>query len=194
MTDDRTSRFRKAGATIDLRLGDLLGELGHALTEMMGRLETGGSQEIRRDYTIETGKGPLRAETGIRVRVAGAAAPSARPQPVNRPRAAASRPAPEPAAPPSSPPSSPPSPPQPIAAEIFLEADQWQLVADLPGVPREALVLARDGGDLVISAEGRGRRFHGRFALPAGLELEAIGVSLRNGILELAADLPGEAP
>ena len=180
MTDEKKSRFRKVGEEIDLRLGDLLGELGQALTDMVGRLDS-GTQEIRRDYTIETGKGPLRAETGIRVRVAGTAAPPSRPQPVNRPPQSRTNPTTVPAE----------TAPRPLAAEILCDDGQWQLVADLPGVAREALVLARDGGDLVITATGRGRRYQGRFALPAGLELEAITVSLRNGILELTATLPG---
>lgn len=182
MSDDKKPRFQKAGEQIDLRLGDLLGELGSALSEMMGRLESGSSQEMRRDYTVETARGPMRAETGIRIRVAGTEMPGpppGRPRPGNRPQRATSS-------------TSEPPPPRPIRAEILAADGEWQLVADLPGIPREALTLVRDGADLVVTAEDRGRSYRGRFALPEGIELDDIEVSLRNGILELTAPLSGK--
>ncbi|ARE42203.1 Gas vesicle protein GvpH, heat shock protein Hsp20 [Rhodovulum sp. P5] len=189
MDEKNKDRFRKAGEEIDVRLGDLLGDLGSALSEMMDRLESGQSQEVRRDYSVDTGKGPIRAETGIRVRVAGQEVGSTRqpraPRPVNRP---AGKPAARAEA------AAPASPkPRPIAADIFSDGGQWQLVADLPGIDADGLTLSEEGAELVVAATGRGRRFEGRFTMPEGLGLADLSVSLNNGILEITAELPGEA-
>jgi len=72
MTDDKRRKAEDTIAELDLRLDGLLGKLGASLGEMVERLERGEDGEVRRSHEIRTPKGPLRAETGVRVRVGGA--------------------------------------------------------------------------------------------------------------------------
>ncbi|MEM9757477.1 MAG: Hsp20/alpha crystallin family protein, partial [Pseudomonadota bacterium] len=145
--------------------------------EALAKLDTLGEGEIRQDHTFESAKGPIRASAGIRIRPAGGAAPapgSRRPEtPINTPK------------------STPQS--RPIAATILDDGALWQLIADLPGVDRAGIALALADGHLVITAEGRGRRFEGRFEMPSGADLDALTVGAQNGILEIAFRRP-EAP
>ncbi|MEL6207370.1 MAG: Hsp20/alpha crystallin family protein [Pseudomonadota bacterium] len=82
MADDKRRKIEETMADLDLRLDGLLGKLGGTLGEMLERLDSGETAEFRRDHEVQTARGPLRAETGIRVRMggleAGAAHPGAR--------------------------------------------------------------------------------------------------------------------
>ena len=71
MTEGRKKTGRMAVDGIDAGLGDILGALGAALTEVIGRLDQDGAGEVRRDFEVETDRGPLRAQAGIRVRMGG---------------------------------------------------------------------------------------------------------------------------
>ncbi|ACM03609.1 Hsp20/alpha crystallin family protein [Cereibacter sphaeroides] len=176
MSDEKKPDPGRTTADIELRFGSLLSALGSALSDMTGRLESGQSREIRRDHTIDVGMGPIRTETRIRVRYASnIGSAGLEPGPM--------REAPE----------KPPVPARPIQADIATVGRTWQLQADLPGVAEEDLTLELDAGDLLISAEGSGRRYEGRFPLPAGVVLADIRISLKSGILDLTAPLP-EAP
>jgi HSP20 family molecular chaperone IbpA len=173
-----------ARGEIDLKLGNLLGELGTALSEMIGRLEQGSTGEILRDREFTTDRGPVRAQAGIRIRLAGTEAPRRRSAGAPRPEAAApaSRPAP------GSAPGQGPAPgpePRPIQAEVVDDGRTWRLTAELPGAARDDLELAVEDGDLVITALTRTRSFADRVALPAATMLADLRVSLQNGILEI---------
>lgn len=168
---------------IDLRLDGLLGELGRTLGDMIERLD-GGSGEVRRSRSFETGRGPVRAEAGIRIRAGGLGLPPGRPQPAARERQAGTAPS-----------TAQPPVPCPIDAAVEEEAGLWTLTADLPGVGAQDLSLSERDGHLHIAATARHRSYEGSFALPPGVTLADIEVSLRNGILNLTARLPGpEAP
>lgn len=179
MTDKRKT-FRDAAAEIDIRLGDLLGELGTALQEAANRVHEAGEGEVRRESTWQTGSGPVRASAGIRIRTLGAGDGGATPKtdrdpgrPVNRDTPKQ----PEAAEPPA----------RPISATILDEPSHWTLVADLPGITADDVALSQGEEGLVVDAVGRARRFRGSFPLPDDIAVDALTVSMRNGILELTA-------
>ena len=183
MTGKRGRTGGNAFDMIDLRLGDLFGELGEALSEMIDRLDEGGSGEIRRDHRIETARGPIRAQAGIRIRMAGRDATGAGRDPA-QPRAPGPAPAPKT--------SSKSKDARPIEADIVSDHCLWHLVADLPGASRDRLEIAVEDGQLVVSARTPTRHYTDRFELPPGVTLAALRVSLENGILEIETDLGEE--
>ncbi len=71
MDDEKRKKLDATVTQLDLRLGGLLGKLGDTLAEMADRLEAGEDGEIRRTQEISTPRGPIRAETGIRIRFGG---------------------------------------------------------------------------------------------------------------------------
>lgn len=175
MTDDRKQRMESARQEIGLRLDGLFGELGKALNEVVGRLDEAGA-EVRHTHSFTTGDKPVQAHADIRFRVGGleGAATSAPPR-------AAAEPA-SPAAP----------PPREINATILQDAGHWSLTAEVPGVAEEDLKLEVGQGRITLSATGTGARYAGTFDAPATLTRDAITVSLRNGILDLSAEIGGE--
>lgn len=164
---------------IDLRLDGLLGEVGKVLGDVFEKLEDGTS-ELRHSQDIQTSKGPVRAEAGIRVRMGGATfgggSDTVEPtiQPVNTSRQDSEARA--------------------ISASILSEPGLWNLTADLPGVAEDGLTLDVTGGTLTIEATASARRYYGQFEVPGELTRDAITVSLKNGILDLTAPLIDEAP
>jgi HSP20 family molecular chaperone IbpA len=175
MTEGRKKTGRAAVDGVDAGLGTLLGTLGAALSEVIGRLDQGGAGEVRRDFEVETDRGPLRAQAGIRVRMGGFdtgwrdPADAREPAPVRAGAAA------------------PEGDARPIATEIVDDGTVWRLTADLPGVARKDLSIMVEHGMLVLSAAGRGRRYSDRFAVPHGTGPEDLRVSLRHGVLEIEA-------
>jgi HSP20 family protein len=82
--------------------------------------------------------------------------------------------------------------------DVYENADEILLVADLPGVLSESLKLDLDNGELLLEAvrtgTGDGRMmeaeygdctFQRRFALPAGIDSAKVSADLKNGVLEL---------
>ncbi len=176
MTEGPKSGPKNTANTLDLRLDGLLGELGRAVSEMVERLESGAG-EVTREQSFDTGRGPVKAQAGIRIRMGGVevqsdTAPSAR-----RPT--------QPAA------ETPPSAPKPrdLTGTILEEDGIWSLSADLPGVSEEDLTLNAEDGQLIVTATARGRQYVGRFPFPEGLRTSDLTVSLRHGILDLTAPL-----
>jgi HSP20 family molecular chaperone IbpA len=156
-------------------LGELLGTLGAAISEMITRLDEGGAGEVRRDVEFKTDKGAIRAEAGVRVRLAGGEWRGAE----ARASRHHGRPAGEEAR------ASTDMPVRPINAEVLDDGTVWRLTADIPGVARDDLVLVVEDGMLALSATARGRRYMDRIALPAGTSHDMLRVSLQNGILEI---------
>ena len=183
MTEDAKKKLNEAREQIDIRLGGLFSELGSALTEMLDRIDTEGSAEVRREHEFETPRGPIRAQTGIRIRTLGGAQTERRGRdpaaPVNPDRAPQQKRAKAPG--------DLKTPPRTISAEIFEDDASWVLTADLPGIVETDLTLSEEGGDLVIEANGRGRRYRDHVTLPDGVSIADIVVTLQNGILELRA-------
>jgi HSP20 family molecular chaperone IbpA len=175
MTDKKTDRAALDG--IDIRLGDLFGDLGAALTEMIERLDAGTDGEVRRVHEFDTARGPIRAQAGIRIRMGGIEAGRGGRDP-SRPTAAEP---PRAAAPPGR------APARPIHADIVDDGEIWSLTADLAGVAQEDLALSIAEGELVIAAEARNRRYADRVPVPPGTEVAHLRISLQNGILEIEA-------
>jgi HSP20 family protein len=84
------------------------------------------------------------------------------------------------------------------AVDVYENADEILLVADLPGVASDALKVDLDNGELLLEAtrtgDSEGRMveseygdctFQRRFALPAGIDAAKVAADLRNGVLEL---------
>lgn len=82
--------------------------------------------------------------------------------------------------------------PWPVEATILEVDGRWTLVADLPGVGPEGVTIAEGEGGrgLVVEAQGRRRRYAGRFDLPPGLRAAGLSMSMVNGVLELHGEVP----
>lgn len=70
--------------------------------------------------------------------------------------------------------------------------DVWEndaellLVADLPGVPADAVDVQFDDGELVIEGRrAKGRAYRRAFALSDGFDLDKVAARHGNGVLEL---------
>ncbi len=183
MSHERKKSNSSTDTIGDIRHGfdGLLGALGDVISEVSERLEAGEAREVHKSFEVETGKGPVRAEAGVRVRFAdgaGGARSNSRAsmaRAVNPERKKETARATEPM-------------PRAIDFEIFEDESIWLLIADIPGVDREELKLSEADGDLVIETIGA-RRFRATCALPEGIRAASLNVSLRNGILELTANV-----
>lgn len=184
MSRDRKDRQQGDAPFVEIRQGidGLIGTLGEVFSEISDRLETGEAREVRKTFEWDTGKGPVRAEAGVRMRFADAgqgAASTSRPmtQPANPDRRTPNKPfkAPE---------------PRPIDFEIVETDGTWRLTADIPGVDDTELFLCEDGGELVIETTGD-RKYRVVCPLPDGQTVEGLNVSLRNGILEISSHTDG---
>lgn len=184
-------------ADIEGALEGLLGKLGGTLAELLGKLETGEAGEVRRSATFETGRGPVRAETGIRIRVGGhdVGGPATGPEPVNRPGgqgggtdrterdvSSAPRPDPDP---------SRGGQIREVAFETCVAGLRWIASAELPGVALDDVALRAVDGVLRLETTGA-RRFRGEVALPEAGRSDGMETVLRNGILEVSIGLEGE--
>lgn len=82
--------------------------------------------------------------------------------------------------------------------DVFENATEYLVVADLPGVPREALTVSFDDGELRIAAKRGDERpgqplamesgaadYERAFAMPDGIDAEAIAAQLANGVLRV---------
>lgn len=195
------SRFEQAGSEIDLRLGDLLGQIGEALSEAAERLESGDSGEIRRERDFDTGSGPIRASAGIRISTPGGQARKSgatggqagsqtggrRPdQPVNTPGAT-------PTEPPSRAPRKVKVPAlRRVETTIFEEPNHWSLVADMPGITRADVTLTAGDGILRVEAVTTARHYILETAQPVGWT--RFDYTVHNGILEVQAAPTEESP
>lgn len=175
MTDDPRKKLKQAAQDIDLGLNTLFGALGDAIGDMVSKLEDGKSGAVTRDHVIDTDKGPVRAQAGIRVQMGGLGAartdgPAATAKPINPNRNT----------------SQPQRPPRARALEydIFEEQDAWIFTADMPGVGRDALRLDRDGTHLDLKTTGS-RLFEARVDLGKPFDFDRIETRLHNGVLTL---------
>ena len=175
MSKSRKSPFEEAQEQIDIRLGGLLGEIGAAVSEALEKLD--GDGEVHTIRTFDSGRGPVRASAGIRIRpLGGGASHSARApdRPINDPK-----------------PDRPPEDvPRDISATILDDAKHWRLIAELPGIGPEGVSLETTGATLIITAEGRGRKYQSTFDLPMPTPTDALDQKIQNGILEITLVKP----
>jgi HSP20 family protein len=63
-----------------------------------------------------------------------------------------------------------------------------RVVADLPGVDKEAIDLQCDGTVLTIDATGEGREYRDRLTLPTRVDEHSADATYNNGVLEVTFD------
>ena len=69
--------------------------------------------------------------------------------------------------------------------DVYDEGEVVRLVADLPGVEKDAIDLKCDGEILTISAASARREYDERIRLPARVDEHSANASFRNGVLEV---------
>lgn len=69
--------------------------------------------------------------------------------------------------------------------DVFDTDEEVRVVADLPGVTKEAIDLQCDGRTLTVDAAAEGREYHERVRLPRRVDEHAAEAAYNNGILEV---------
>jgi HSP20 family protein len=72
--------------------------------------------------------------------------------------------------------------------DVYDEESTVRLVADLPGVEKDAIDLKCDGKTLTISAASARREYDERIRLPARVDEHSATATFRNGVLEVTFD------
>jgi HSP20 family protein len=72
--------------------------------------------------------------------------------------------------------------------DIHEETDQLRIVADLPGVEKEAIDLKCDGEVLTITAASDRREYEERVRLPTAVDEHSAAATYNNGVLEVTFD------
>lgn len=71
--------------------------------------------------------------------------------------------------------------------------DTVRIVADVPGVEKEAIDLKCDGTTLYVTAGGSEREYSERIDLPARVDEHSADASYNNGVLEVSFDRTGDS-
>lgn len=69
--------------------------------------------------------------------------------------------------------------------DVFENADGYQVVADLPGVNKDALHLSWTKGELTLEGQDGDRFYRRAFTVPDGIDSAHITADLANGVLTL---------
>jgi len=72
-----------------------------------------------------------------------------------------------------------------VHVDVRQREETVDVVADLPGVPKEAIDLQCDGETLTVDAAGNGREYHERVRLPVRVDEHSADATYNNGILEV---------
>jgi HSP20 family protein len=72
--------------------------------------------------------------------------------------------------------------------DVFDEGDTVRLVADLPGVEKDAVDLKCDGETLTVSAASDRREYDERVRLPTRVDEHSAAASFNNGVLQVTFD------
>lgn len=75
-----------------------------------------------------------------------------------------------------------------IHYDVHESDDEVRVVADLPGVTKEAISLQCDGQSLTVDAAGEEREYHERIRLPRRVDEHSAEATYNNGILEITFD------
>lgn len=163
---------------IEAGLGTLLSALGDAVAEVTQRLGDGQTGEFHRSIDIETARGPLRAEAGVRVRFADQVGAAARMDP-NEPEPGDTEPAAD------TPEKQAPTRQRAASFEVEDTGGVWRAVVDLPGAGPDALKLSERDGHAIVETTGA-RQYRAEVPLPPTVRIADLAVTLRNGVLELS--------
>lgn len=80
------------------------------------------------------------------------------------------------------------APSRDIHLDIYEEDEAVRVVADIPGVEKEAIDLKCDGEELTIDASGPEREYFERVRLPVAVDEHSASATYNNGILEVSFD------
>ena len=69
--------------------------------------------------------------------------------------------------------------------DVFENADEFLVIADLPGVTRDALDVSWAKGDLTLEAQNGERLYRRAFTMPDGIDASQITADLIQGVLTL---------
>jgi len=72
--------------------------------------------------------------------------------------------------------------------DVHESDEEVRVVADLPGVEKEAIDLQCDGRTLTVDAAGGDREYRDRIRLPRRVDEHSADASYNNGILEVTFD------
>jgi len=72
--------------------------------------------------------------------------------------------------------------------DVHESDEELRLVADLPGVSKEAIDLRCDGRTVTIEARGDRREYSERVRLPAPVDEHSASATFNNGVLEVTFD------
>lgn len=175
MVDKKKNTSDHAQRQVDFALEDLLKPLSEALGQMISGLDGYKGQDIDTDRTFETSRGPVRAQSGLRIKVGGLPIPTSAKRPAVTP-INTNRPTPAEAKSPAS--------NRSFAYEVFEIDNGWLLTADLPGVTHDELTFTKTNRTLTITSTEK-TRYQTEVSLGDDFDTANISVELRNGILEL---------
>lgn len=77
---------------------------------------------------------------------------------------------------------------QNVHFDIHESDDQIRVIADIPGVNKEAIDLQCDGDSLHLDATDGNRRYNERVSLPGRVDEHAASATYNNGVLEVVFD------
>jgi HSP20 family protein len=77
--------------------------------------------------------------------------------------------------------------------DVHDEGESIRLVADLPGVEKEAIDLKCDGETLTIAASGPEREYDERIRLPVRVDERSAQATFNNGVLQVTFDKTDES-
>jgi HSP20 family protein len=187
---------RAALSEISERLTALMGEVKTAFEHAekagqnaAGQSMAGAKGENAREFTIDTPAGPLKGMASVRMGALTDRMPAAAPA-----RNAAQhevKPRPKPTSRAASPAAEVDDAREPLV-DVFDEAGEVLIVAELPGVKPEEVTVAIEDGALVIATTGA-RRFRAVRTLPASIDEASLARAMRNGILEIRLAKTGAA-
>ena len=76
---------------------------------------------------------------------------------------------------------------------VYETDEEIRVVADLPGVDKEALRIKCDGRHVTISASTSASEYEERIELPARVDEHSASASFNNGVLEITLDRTGSS-
>ena len=165
------SRFKKGSPKgtvrdIDQGLGDLFGALTDAIGEMVTRIEAGDSGKVTRHEVFDTGRGPIRAQAGVTLRMGGVAGTEEADtyKPVKRTNPSRQ------------------SQHRSVPYEVIEEKKYWVLTAEVPGITENDLDLSQKGTTLLLRTTGT-RQYAVDVDLENEFNMNDVAHDLRNGIL-----------
>lgn len=84
------------------------------------------------------------------------------------------------------------SPAVPPAIDVYENAEEFVVFADVPGVKQDGANVTLEDDRLLLEAKNGNRRFQREFIVPASIDSEKVSASMKAGVLTV--HLPKRAP